>query len=101
MDWTPLSITEEQGELTLDERGKEFVLFFWIDIPLQVVNDLFLLLYTERGNPGGIPALYAGGVTDFIKADPIILRPDLYHLNRSLEVRFVRTLRDRSKWLNG
>ncbi|PVD19590.1 hypothetical protein C0Q70_20080 [Pomacea canaliculata] len=39
----------------------------------------------ERGNPGGIPALYAGGVTDFIKADPIILRPDLYHLNRSLE----------------
>ncbi|KAL8604481.1 hypothetical protein ACOMHN_042309 [Nucella lapillus] len=57
-------------------------------------------ILVEHGNPGGIPALYAGGVTDFIKADPIILRPNLYHLNHSLEVRFVRTLRDRSSWLN-
>lgn len=57
-------------------------------------------ILVEHGNPGGIPALYAGGVTDFIKADPIILRPDLYHMNHSLQVRYVRTLRDRSKWLN-
>ncbi|KAL8624926.1 hypothetical protein ACOMHN_016222 [Nucella lapillus] len=57
-------------------------------------------ILVENGNPGGLPALYAGGVTDFIKADPIIMRPDLYNLNQTLKVRYVRTLRDRSKWLN-
>lgn len=63
-------------------------------------SDNTTAILVEHGNPGGLPALYAGGVTDFIKADPIIMRPDLYHLNHTLQVRYVRTLRDRSKWLN-
>lgn len=57
-------------------------------------------ILVERGNPGGLPALYAGGVTDFVKADPLIVRPNLYHLNQTLAVRFVRTLKGRNKWLN-
>ncbi|XP_076465872.1 semaphorin-2A-like [Babylonia areolata] len=63
-------------------------------------SDNTTAILVERGNPGGLPALYAGGVTDFIKADPIIMRPDLYNLNNTLQVRYVRTLRDRNKWLN-
>ncbi|KAK6188942.1 hypothetical protein SNE40_005016 [Patella caerulea] len=54
----------------------------------------------ESDNPGNVPALYSGTVTDFIKADPVIFRPALYHRNRTQSAAYVRTLRNDHKWLN-
>ncbi|XP_046350872.1 semaphorin-2A-like [Haliotis rufescens] len=57
-------------------------------------------LFVEESNPGDIPGQYSGTVTDFIKADPILFRPDLYHRNGTMAVGYVRTQRNDPKWLN-
>ncbi|ESO88363.1 hypothetical protein LOTGIDRAFT_126264 [Lottia gigantea] len=54
----------------------------------------------ENDNPGNVAALYSGTVTDFIKADPLIFRPALYHRNGAQSAAYVRTLRNDPKWLN-
>ncbi|XP_041372487.1 semaphorin-2A-like [Gigantopelta aegis] len=57
-------------------------------------------ILVENNNPGDLPALYSGTVSDFIKADPLIFRPALHRSDGSKAVDYVRTLRRNPKWLN-
>ena len=60
-----------------------------------------MYVVAENGNTGLLPAIYAAGVSDFMKTDPLIMRPNLYYPNNTLAFRFVRSLKDRFEWLNG
>ncbi|GBP92315.1 Semaphorin-2A [Eumeta japonica] len=58
-------------------------------------------LWVERGNPGGLPALYSGTNAEFTKADTVIFRTDLHNLTTGRrEFSFKRTLKYDSKWLD-
>ncbi|BFZ02375.1 hypothetical protein BsWGS_05414 [Bradybaena similaris] len=63
-------------------------------------NDNTTVVLVENGTPGNIPALFAGSVTDFIKSDPIIVRPFVFLPDGNIEAGYVRTLRVRNDWLN-
>ncbi|CAK1582749.1 unnamed protein product [Parnassius mnemosyne] len=58
-------------------------------------------LWVERGNPGGLPALYSGTNAEFTKADTVIFRTDLHNLTTGRrEFSYKRTLKYDSKWLD-
>lgn len=58
-------------------------------------------VWVTKGNPGGLPALYAGTNAEFTKADPVIFRNDLYDLRTGVKkFNFKRTLKYDSKWLD-
>ncbi|CAG9091882.1 unnamed protein product [Plutella xylostella] len=58
-------------------------------------------VWVRDGNPGGLPALYAGTNAEFTKADPVIFRNDLFNSRTGLkEYSFKRTLKYDSKWLD-
>ncbi|KAK0054673.1 semaphorin-2A [Biomphalaria pfeifferi] len=63
-------------------------------------NDNVTAVLIEKGSIGGIPALFAGAVTDFSKHDSIIARLPTYRQDGSLEADYVRTVRSRHDWLN-
>lgn len=79
--------------------------FIWLCQLFPVCAGIFYTVHffpsTEKGAPGNVPSLFAGSVTDFIKSDPIIVRPFVYLPNGALETAYVRTLRVRNDWLNG
>ncbi|KAK2171511.1 hypothetical protein NP493_1055g00005 [Ridgeia piscesae] len=60
-------------------------------------NDNSTYIYIQKGNPGGLPALYSGTVTDS-KADPMVLRPPLRKNN--IEYSLLRTLIREKTWLH-
>ncbi|XP_041972853.1 semaphorin-2A-like isoform X2 [Aricia agestis] len=58
-------------------------------------------VWVTRGNPGGLPALYAGTNAEFTKADPVIFRNDLFDFRTGQKrFNFKRTLKYDSKWLD-
>ncbi|VVC90235.1 unnamed protein product [Leptidea sinapis] len=58
-------------------------------------------VWVTRGNPGGLPALYAGTNAEFTKADPVIFRNDLFDYRTGQKrFNFKRTLKYDSKWLD-
>jgi semaphorin 6 len=62
----------------------------------------YTIVYVERGNPGGVGAVYTGTATDFTNSDPVIYRPPLSVLQPSgvtAEYRLLRTEQD-TRWLN-
>ncbi|KAK2704844.1 hypothetical protein QYM36_017032, partial [Artemia franciscana] len=64
-------------------------------------NDNSTAVWVEKGNPGGLPALYSGTNAEFTKADSVIFRTDLYNLTTGKrEYTFKRTLKYDSKWLD-
>lgn len=56
-------------------------------------------VWVTQGNPGGLPALYAGTNAEFTKADPVIFRNDLFDHGQK-KFSFKRTLKYDSKWLD-
>ncbi|KAL5005373.1 hypothetical protein ScPMuIL_018829 [Solemya velum] len=54
----------------------------------------------EKGNPGGVSAVYSGTAADFNKVDPIIYRPTLYESDGSQASWYMKTLAKNTKWLN-
>ncbi|XP_045492185.1 semaphorin-2A-like isoform X1 [Colias croceus] len=58
-------------------------------------------VWVTKGNPGGLPALYAGTNAEFTKADPVIFRNDLFDFRTGQKrFNFKRTLKYDSKWLD-
>ncbi|XP_026815096.1 semaphorin-2A isoform X1 [Rhopalosiphum maidis] len=58
-------------------------------------------IWSEKGNPGQLPALYSGTNAEFTKADTVIFRTDLYNLTTGRkEFAFKRTLKYDSNWLD-
>lgn len=58
-------------------------------------------VWVTDGNPGDLPALYAGTNAEFTKADPVIFRNDLFDLRTGQKkFNFKRTLKYDSKWLD-
>lgn len=58
-------------------------------------------VWVTQGNPGGLPALYAGTNAEFTKADPVIFRNDLFDFRTGQKrFNFKRTLKYDSKWLD-
>lgn len=64
-------------------------------------DDNSTAVWVEKGNPGGLPALYSGTVAEFTKADTVIFRMDLYnHTSGQRAYNFKRTIKYDSKWLD-
>lgn len=58
-------------------------------------------IWSEKGNPGQLPALYSGTNAEFTKADTVIFRTDLFNLTTGRkEFAFKRTLKYDSNWLD-
>ena len=58
-------------------------------------------IYVESGNPGDLPALYAGTNAEITKADAVIFRTDLYSKTTKQKLYgFKRTVKYDSKWLD-
>lgn len=58
-------------------------------------------IWSEKGNPGQLPALYSGTNAEFTKADSVIFRADLFNLTSGRkEFEFKRTLKYDSNWLD-
>ncbi|KAL4708790.1 hypothetical protein ACJJTC_011754 [Scirpophaga incertulas] len=58
-------------------------------------------VWVTNGNPGALPALYAGTNAEFTKADPVIFRNDLFDFRTGQKkFNFKRTLKYDSKWLD-
>ncbi|XP_066909227.1 semaphorin-2A [Halyomorpha halys] len=58
-------------------------------------------VWVEKGNPGGLPALYSGTNAEFTKADTVIFRTDLHNFTTGKkEFAFKRTMKYDSKWLD-
>lgn len=58
-------------------------------------------VWVSHGNPGELPALYAGTNAEFTHADPVIFRTDLYELNTGKKWHnYKRTIKYDSKWLD-
>ncbi|XP_077297385.1 semaphorin-2A-like [Arctopsyche grandis] len=58
-------------------------------------------VWVSHGNPGELPALYAGTNAEFTHADPVIFRTDLYDLNTGKKWHnYKRTIKYDSKWLD-
>lgn len=46
----------------------------------------FSICIIEHGNPGDVPSIYSGTVTDFTNSDPVIYRPSLHRPNVAVTV---------------
>ncbi|CAH1404135.1 unnamed protein product [Nezara viridula] len=52
-------------------------------------------VWVEKGNPGGLPALYSGTNAEFTKADTVIFRTDLHNFTTGKkEFAFKRTMKN-------
>ena len=63
-------------------------------------DDNSTAIWSASGQPSDAPALYSGTYTDFIKADPLIFRTELYNQTGHKIHDAKRTVKHDSKWLD-